>query len=112
VSALQKIAIAPKDGRHMRHKRSHAAILMACRDFMREGNFRPSIPAVARAAKVSVRTVFQHFKTHDALMKRALNHVDTQEAMLAWILGEQSGPLTNLDRDRLLLALVLGRAFP
>lgn len=97
------------DGRHARHKRSHAAILSACRKFMRGGSFRPTVAAVASWACVTPRTVFLHFGPNEAMLAAALDDAETQRAILALVLRDSLPPQTEGDRQRLLQAVVLGR---
>jgi TetR/AcrR family transcriptional regulator of autoinduction and epiphytic fitness len=70
------------DGRTARALRTREAIVDACCALVDEGNLRPTAPRIAERAKVSVRSVFQHFDdleglyaaVADAMMER-LSHL-------------------------------------
>jgi AcrR family transcriptional regulator len=70
------------DGRTARAVRTREAIVDACCALVDEGNLRPTAPRIAERAKVSVRSVFQHFDdleglyaaVADAMMER-LSHL-------------------------------------
>lgn len=59
------------DGRLARSARTRLAILDALRDLFIGGQVRPTAPAIAAMAGVSVRTVWQHFDDLQALMAEA-----------------------------------------
>jgi len=98
------------DGRRDRKSRSREAILSACRASMRSGLFRPFRAGVARDSGVTERTLFAHFQTHEGMLIEALNDAETQRAILALVLRDSLPPQTEADRNRLLRAIVLGRA--
>ncbi|MEY2437497.1 MAG: hypothetical protein QOF97_2333 [Acidimicrobiaceae bacterium] len=70
------------DGRTARALRTREAIVDACCALVDEGDLRPTAPRIAERAKVSVRSVFQHFDdleglyaaVADAMMER-LSHL-------------------------------------
>src|SRR3954454_8700306 len=70
------------DGRTARAIRTREAIVDACCALVDEGDLRPTAPRIAERAKVSVRSVFQHFDdleglyaaVADAMMER-LSHL-------------------------------------
>jgi AcrR family transcriptional regulator len=70
------------DGRTARAIRTREAIVDACCALVDEGDLRPTAPRIAARAKVSVRSVFQHFDdleglyaaVADAMMER-LSHL-------------------------------------
>lgn len=99
-----------RDGRHERSRRTRHAILSACRASMRSGIFRPSAAAMANEAGVSVRTVFDHFDTHEGMLTAALQDDETQRTVLALILRDSLPPATAADRARLFRAILVGRA--
>lgn len=61
------------DYRRKRSERSRAAILAVTREAMGRGIFRPSGPAVAKAAGVAIRTLWLHFKTIESLYLEAID---------------------------------------
>lgn len=75
------------DGRKSRADVTKAAILAACRQLMREGDFRPTVDAVAARAHVSKRSVFQHFKSVGKLHAVALEDPAIGAAILLAVCG-------------------------
>ncbi len=57
----------PTDGRALRSLRTREAIVDATIGLLEEGDLRPTAPRVADRAKVSVRSVFQHFDDLETL---------------------------------------------
>ena len=57
----------PTDGRTLRSLRTREAIVDATIGLLEEGDLRPTAPRVAERAKVSVRSVFQHFDDLETL---------------------------------------------
>ena len=55
------------DGRTARAVRTRQAIVDACCGLVDEGDLRPTAPRIAERAKVSVRSVFQHFDDLEGL---------------------------------------------
>jgi AcrR family transcriptional regulator len=100
------------DGRNRRSERSQEAILAAVGGLMRGGNFRPSIPVIAKSANVSVRTVYHHFQTIDELYAAVLKDVTVQKDMTLLIMGIDPIPAdyeTTIVNPRVLHAVVYGR---
>jgi TetR/AcrR family transcriptional regulator of autoinduction and epiphytic fitness len=69
----------PTDGRTLRSLRTREAIVDATIGLLEEGDLRPTAPRVADRAKVSVRSVFQHFddleRLHAAVAERLVDRV-------------------------------------
>lgn len=102
---------SPKpDGRRIKGKRSRAAVLLACRQFMQAGAFRPPAEAVAHKAGCSREYVYMLFGGREGVYLEALADEETQRAILALVLKDSLPPQTEADRNRLLCAIVLGRA--
>jgi AcrR family transcriptional regulator len=60
-------ADAPTDGRTRRALRTREAIVDATIGLLEDGDLRPTAPRVADRARVSVRSVFQHFDDLESL---------------------------------------------
>ena len=60
-------ASEPVDGRTLRSIRTRDAIVDATIELVEEGDLRPTAPRVAERARVSVRSVFQHFDDLETL---------------------------------------------
>ena len=69
----------PTDGRTLRSLRTREAIVDATIGLLEQGDLRPTAPRVAERAKVSVRSVFQHFDDletlHAAVAERLVERV-------------------------------------
>jgi AcrR family transcriptional regulator len=69
----------PTDGRTLRSLRTREAIVDATIGLLEEGDLRPTAPRVADRAKVSVRSIFQHFddleRLHAAVAERLVDRV-------------------------------------
>lgn len=98
------------DGRNRRLIRSKTAIMEATRRAMQAGIFQPAAPDVAKAAGVSVRTVFQHYGSIEALRRAALEDPDTERTVLQCIIGVESQHWPIEFWRRVVIAAVLGRA--
>src|SRR5213595_516247 len=59
------------DGRTARAQRTRAAVVDALLQLINEGDLRPTAPRIAERAKVSLRSVFQHFTDLEALYAAA-----------------------------------------
>jgi AcrR family transcriptional regulator len=59
------------DGRQQRGERARARVVDALLDLIEEGDLRPTAPAIAERAGVSLRLVFHHFRDLDALFEAA-----------------------------------------
>src|SRR5436190_20508805 len=55
------------DGRTARAQRTREAVVDALLQLINEGDLRPTAPRIAERAKVSVRSVFQHFDDLEGL---------------------------------------------
>ncbi len=62
---------APVDGRRARTVRTRAAIVQALLDRVRAGDVNPTAATIAKHAKVSVRSIGQHFPTRASLFAAA-----------------------------------------
>ena len=71
----RQISTGPIDGRHQRTERTHRRILDAVYKLMAQSARPMSVPQVARAAGVSVRTVFLHFPDFESLWHEATDAV-------------------------------------
>ncbi len=69
----------PTDGRTLRSLRTREAIVDATIGLLEDGDLRPTAPRVADRAKVSVRSVFQHFddleNLHASVAERLVERV-------------------------------------
>jgi len=69
----------PTDGRTLRSLRTREAIVDATIGLLEDGDLRPTAPRVAERARVSVRSVFQHFDDletlHAAVAERLVDRV-------------------------------------
>lgn len=80
-SAPTEAATPPKqDGRNLRSERTRAEIVKATQHLMAFGHLRPTCQQIAHAADRSVRSVFQHYPTLNALYREAL--ADAELALL------------------------------
>jgi AcrR family transcriptional regulator len=59
------------DGRTARAQRTRSAVVDALLELINEGDLRPTAPRIAERAKVSLRSVFQHFTDLEALFAAA-----------------------------------------
>lgn len=100
-----------RDGRHVRSDVSKVALVAACRRLMADNDFdlRPSMTAICRVARLSVRSGFQHFRSVAAIHTEALRDQFTREAVLDRIVGPQVVFLTEETRNRVLRAIYVGR---
>lgn len=74
-----------ENGHTNRREATRSTILDACRMFMTQGGFSPTMHAVAHAAGRSVRTVFQHFTEAENLWPEALQDETVRRAVLLHI---------------------------
>jgi TetR/AcrR family transcriptional regulator, regulator of autoinduction and epiphytic fitness len=65
------LQVATADGRTLRALRTRTAIVDALLDLMQEGELRPTAVQVANRARVSPRSIFQHFPDLEALFTAA-----------------------------------------
>jgi AcrR family transcriptional regulator len=79
VQQLPDAATTPTDGRTLRSLRTREAIVDATIGLLEDGDLRPTAPRVADRAKVSVRSIFQHFADletlHAAVAERLVERV-------------------------------------
>ena len=92
------------DGRRKRKTANRAIILSTVRACMQGGTFQPSIRMVARRARISVRSVHDHFGTVEKMWTEALTDEATRRAIIGWVI---KGP--DAMHDRLIRAAVFGR---
>ncbi len=62
------------DGRSLRRVRNRDAVLDAVIAIFEEGDFDPSIDAIAQRARVSNRSIYRYFETRDHLIRAAISH--------------------------------------
>ena len=98
---------APVQG-DRRKPRTRAAILSACRAFMRAGRFQPPLEVCCEQAKRSARAAYQAFGTVEALRLEAADDPSTRDAIVERVLGCERAALSAETRDRLVRALVTG----
>ncbi|HEY4894418.1 MAG TPA: hypothetical protein VII10_22090 [Reyranella sp.] len=91
-----------------RKPRTRAAIVGACRAFMRAGRFRPPLEACCEQANRSARAAFQAFGSVEALRLEAADDPSTRDAIVERVLGCERAALSAETRDRLVRALVTG----
>jgi TetR/AcrR family transcriptional regulator of autoinduction and epiphytic fitness len=58
-----------RDGRSVRAERTHNAVVEALLELLDEGRVRPTVGEIAERARVSERSVFQHFPDREALLE-------------------------------------------
>src|SRR5437879_408550 len=77
------VAAEPADGRAARSYRTRLAIIDAMRALHADGDLRPTAPRIAERARVSLRTVWQHFADLETLLAEAARR--DQEILLAML---------------------------
>src|SRR5262245_3064142 len=102
-------ALPKRDGRHRRRDRNREKALLACRAAFLAGEFRPSVVSIAKACRMSTRTVFVAWGSIDALYRAALDDADARQKMLMLIVREGALTLTRADQTRVVLAAVWGK---
>ena len=98
---------APVQG-DRRKPRTRAAILSACRAFMRAGRFQPPLEDCCDQAERSARAAYCAFGTVEALRLEAADDPATRDAIVERVLGSECAALSAETRDRLVRALVTG----
>lgn len=88
-------------------ERSRQAALVACRELMVGGRFRPSLLDL-KAKDVSRKIVQRHFETIGALHEEALDD-ETRVRILRFLVPNGPWPAAD-DCSRIVRAVVLGRA--
>jgi hypothetical protein len=91
-----------------RKPRTRAAILSACRAFMRGGWFQPPLKDCSDQAGRSTRAAYCAFGTVEALRLEAADDPATRDAIVERVLGSECTALSAEARDRLARALVTG----
>src|SRR5438128_5710550 len=98
------------DGRTARAYRTRTAVVDALLQLINDGDLRPTAPRIAERAKVSLRSVFQHFTDLEALYAAATSReIDIIAGMVEPLASE--GPLAEridafvAQRSRVLEAL-------
>lgn len=99
-----------RDGRHRRSERNRDAIIRACRTAMATGTFRPTMAGLCKTVGIASRTGFQLFNSIDAVLALAIDDEPTQRAIVALIVRDAAGFMFTNDRQRLVRAVVSGRA--
>jgi hypothetical protein len=94
--------------REGRKARTRAAIVLACRVFMRAGRFQPPLEACCEQAGRSSRAAFRAFGSVEALRLEAADDQPTRQAIVERVLGCERTALSAGTLDRLVRALVTG----
>lgn len=97
------------DGRSQCRVRSRDRIMVACRSYMVEGNFRPLMIDICKRAGVCTRTGFQGFHDIEALHLAAIDDEVTQKAIRVLVYGDRWTLESREVKDRIVLAVVRGR---
>lgn len=99
------------DGRNSRRARSREKIMAAVKARLFFGNFRPTIPEIAKDARVSVRTVFEIYKNHEGLISEAIKDQATYDRLLCILFDSEVPPWTigSQTAKRVLEAALFGR---
>jgi AcrR family transcriptional regulator len=98
----------PPARRETRKARTRAAILLACRAFMRAGRFQPPLEACCEQAGRSSRAAYRAFGSVEALLLEAADDQPTRAAIVERVLGCERTALSAETLDRLVRALVTG----
>lgn len=102
----------PTDGRTLRSLRTREAIVDATIGLLEEGDLRPTAPRVAERAKVSVRSVFQHFDDLETLHASVAERLVERVAVLVLPVDADLPLDTRLDRFVHQRALLLEAVTP
>lgn len=100
---------AKRDGRNIRWDRSHLLILKATKEILKAGVMRPTAPMLAKAAGVSIRTVFQHWKSVDSLLEECICDGLVREQIANLVCCFGGPPAGQDDQLAMVKAIVLGR---
>lgn len=98
-----------RDGRHERSDRTRAALLVACRELMTGGAFRPPMTAICERAECSSRSGFLHFTNVETLLLAAIDDIDTHDAILNQMLADHAYDCSPEAERAIVRAAVLGR---
>ncbi|MEO6317692.1 MAG: TetR/AcrR family transcriptional regulator [Acidimicrobiales bacterium] len=88
----------PTDGRTLRARRTREAMVDATIALLEDGDLRPTAPRVADRAKVSVRSVFQHFDDLEALHAAVAERLVERVAVLVFPVAPDLPLDVRLDR--------------
>jgi AcrR family transcriptional regulator len=102
----------PTDGRTLRSLRTREAIVDATIGLLEEGDLRPTAPRVAERAKVSVRSVFQHFDDLETLHASVAERLVERVAVLVLPVEPELPLDARLDRFVHQRALLLEAVTP
>jgi TetR/AcrR family transcriptional regulator, regulator of autoinduction and epiphytic fitness len=102
----------PTDGRTLRSLRTREAIVDATIGLLEEGDLRPTAPRVADRAKVSVRSVFQHFDDLETLHAAVAERLVERVAVLVFPVAADLPLDVRLDRFVHQRALLLEAVTP
>ena len=102
----------PTDGRTLRSLRTREAIVDATIGLLEEGDLRPTAPRVAERAKVSVRSVFQHFDDLETLHASVAERLVDRVAVLVLPVPPDLPLAERLDRFVHQRALLLEAVTP
>ncbi len=84
----------PLDGRLARSERSRRAVVDALLDLLEEGDPRPAAARIAERAGVSLRSIYQHFESLEALLAAAADrHVERLAPLMRPV--DVAAPLTD-----------------
>ncbi len=86
------------DGRTLRSLRTREAIVDATIGLLEDGDLRPTAPRVADRAKVSVRSVFQHFDDLETLHAAVAERLVERVAVLVFPVAPDLPVAVRLDR--------------
>lgn len=81
------MSYAENDGRRTRSARTRAKVIEACHRLMHDGNYRPSMVAIAKEARVGMRSAFDHFGTVDRLWRITLDD-GLRHRLIWWAIGQ------------------------
>jgi DNA-binding transcriptional regulator YdaS (Cro superfamily) len=99
---------ARRDGWAVRSARTRAAIVAACRCFMRAGLFRPSLEACCRQAERSVAIGYKTFGSVETLRLEAADDHATRDAIVERVIGCERAALSDETLQRIVRAFVAG----
>lgn len=81
-------SLARVDGRNARAGRTRAAVANALLGLLQDGNIRPTAAEIAKRARVSLRSVFQHFEDLESLYGTV---ADAQMERLSRLVSRETG---------------------
>lgn len=98
------------DGWTVRSARTRAAIVAACRCFMRAGLFRPPLKACCWQAERSVAIGYKIFGSVETLHLEAADDHATRDAIVERVIGCERAALSDETLQRVVRAFVTGAA--